>query len=139
MTMAQRVPLAGAVVVSTPQDVALADVRKARAMFEKVDIPILGFVENMSYFQCPNCGERTEIFGHGGAKREAERLGVEFLGEIPLITNIRETSDSGQPIVVSAPSGSEASIFRSIAGRIAQKVDKNIEEKEAIAPRIVIQ
>lgn len=139
LTMAQRVPLAGAVVVSTPQDVALADVRKAYAMFEKVNVPVFGFVENMSYFQCPHCGERTEIFGHGGAKREAERLGVEFLGEIPLITQIRETSDSGQPVVASDPTGTEATVFREIARRVATKIDESLAVTEATAPRIVIQ
>ena len=100
LTMAQQVPLAGAVIVSTPQDIALLDARKGLNMFRKVDVPVLGIIENMSYFLCPHCGERSEIFSHGGARREAEKLGVEFLGEMPLDIAIRETSDGGHPIVV---------------------------------------
>ena len=102
LTMAQQVPLAGAVIVSTPQDIALQDARKGLNMFRRVDVPVLGFIENMSYFLCPHCGERTEIFSHGGAKAEAEKLGVEFLGELPLDIAIRETSDGGNPIVIAA-------------------------------------
>ncbi|MBT3930402.1 MAG: Mrp/NBP35 family ATP-binding protein, partial [Rhodospirillaceae bacterium] len=98
LTMAQRVPLAGVVIVSTPQDIALIDARKGMNMFAKVNVPVLGIVENMSMFICPNCGEQTDIFGHGGARAEAERLGCDFLGEIPLDVAIRITSDSGQPI-----------------------------------------
>ena len=139
LTMAQRVPLAGAVIVSTPQDVALADARKAYAMFEKVDVPIFGFIENMSYFLCPHCGDRTEIFGHGGTRRESERLGVEFLGEIPLITEIRETSDSGRPVVAGSPDGTEAGIFRDVARRVATKIQESLAATEATTPRIVIQ
>ena len=139
LTMAQRVPLTGAVIVSTPQDVALADVRKAYAMFEKVDVPVFGFIENMSYFQCPHCGDRTEIFGHGGARQEAERLGVDFLGEIPLVPQIRETSDSGTPVIATDPSGMEATIFEDIAGRVAVKIEQALAAAEASAPRIVIQ
>ncbi len=100
LTMAQQVPLAGAVIVSTPQDLALIDARKGLNMFRKVDVPVLGIVENMSYFICPHCGKRSDIFGHGGAQSEAERLGVPFLGEVPLIP-IRETSDAGTPVVAS--------------------------------------
>ena len=103
LTMAQQVPLAGAVIVSTPQDIALLDARKGLNMFRKVDVPVLGIIENMSYFLCPHCGERSEIFSHGGARREAEKLGAEFLGEMPLDIAIRETSDGGKPIVVSEP------------------------------------
>src|SRR3546814_6331626 len=95
LTMAQQVPLTGAVIVSTPQDIALLDARKGLNMFRKVDVPVLGIVENMSVFVCPNCGHESHIFSHGGARREAERLGMEFLGEIPLDIEIRETSDSG--------------------------------------------
>ena len=112
LTMAQQVPLAGAVIVSTPQDLALIDARKGLNMFRRVDVPVLGIVENMSYFVCPHCGERTDIFGHGGARREAERLGVPFLGEVPLHMAIRETSDAGTPVVVSEPDGAHASIYR---------------------------
>src|SRR3954451_4385182 len=115
LTMAQQVPLAGAVIVSTPQDLALIDARKGLNMFRKVDVPLLGIVENMSYFIAPDTGTRYDIFGHGGARREAERLGVPFLGEVPLEMVIRETSDAGTPIVVSAPEGAAAKAFRDIA------------------------
>jgi ATP-binding protein involved in chromosome partitioning len=137
LTMAQRVPLTGAVIVSTPQDVALADARKGVAMFQKVEVPILGFVENMSYFLCPHCNERTDIFGHGGAAREAERLDLEFLGEIPIVTAIRETSDDGTPIVVGDPNSEPAKIFRALARRVASRIDEALGS--ATAPRIVIQ
>ncbi|HXD02031.1 MAG TPA: Mrp/NBP35 family ATP-binding protein, partial [Novosphingobium sp.] len=103
LTMSQNVPLSGAIIVSTPQDIALLDAKKGLNMFRKVDVPVLGIIENMSYFSCPHCGGRSEIFSHGGARREAERFNVEFLGEIPLDIAIRETSDGGQPIVVSQP------------------------------------
>ena len=108
LTMAQQVPLAGAVIVSTPQDLALIDARKGLDMFQRVDVPVLGIVENMSYFLCPHCGGRTDIFAHGGARHEAERLGVPFLGEVPLDLQIRLTSDSGEPIVVADPQGEHA-------------------------------
>jgi ATP-binding protein involved in chromosome partitioning len=122
LTMAQQVPLAGAVIVSTPQDIALLDARKGLNMFTRVDVPVLGIVENMSYFLCPHCGGRSEIFSHGGARREAERLGTEFLGEIPLDLEIRETSDSGRPITVSDPASPHAQVFRQIAARVWEKV-----------------
>ncbi len=122
LTMAQQVPLAGAVIVSTPQDIALLDARKGLNMFRKVDVPVLGIVENMSYFLCPHCGERSEIFSHGGARREAELLGVEFLGEVPLDLQIRETSDGGHPITVSDPQNPHAAVFRQIAARVWEKV-----------------
>ncbi len=115
LTMAQQVPLAGAVVVSTPQDLALLDARKAINMFAKVEIPVLGVVENMSYFVCPDCGGRHDIFGHGGARAEAEKIGAPFLGEIPLDMAIRETSDAGTPVVASAPDGAHAAAYRTIA------------------------
>jgi len=139
LTMAQRVPLAGAVIVSTPQDIALIDARKGLNMFRKVDVPVLGLIENMSYFACPHCGERTEIFGHGGAQCEADRLGMDFLGEIPLDVAIRETSDGGQPIVASAPDGPHAQAYLAIAARIWEKVGESLAEQAATAPRIVIQ
>jgi ATP-binding protein involved in chromosome partitioning len=120
LTMAQRVPLAGAVVVSTPQDIALIDARKGIAMFKKVNVPILGLVENMSFFICPSCGTRSDIFGHGGARETAETLGVPFLGEVPLHMAIRETSDDGRPIVATAISSPQASAFLEIAGQVAQ-------------------
>ena len=117
--MAQRVPLAGAVIVSTPQDIALLDARKGLNMFRRVDVPVLGIVENMSYFCCPNCGHRSEIFAHGGARRTAEELGCDFLGELPLNIAIRETSDGGAPIVASQPDSEEAKAYRAIAAKVA--------------------
>jgi ATP-binding protein involved in chromosome partitioning len=117
LTMAQQVPLSGAIIVSTPQDLALIDARKGLNMFRKVDVPVLGIVENMSYFLCPKCGERSEIFGHGGAKLEAEKLGIPFLGGVPLHMDIRSTSDEGQPIVATAPDSVHARIYREIAER----------------------
>jgi ATP-binding protein involved in chromosome partitioning len=137
LTMAQRVPLAGAVIVSTPQDIALIDARKGLNMFRKVDVPVLGLIENMSYFLCPNCGQRTEVFGHGGARVEAGRLGIEFLGEIPLELAIRETSDAGVPIVASQPDGPLARIYLSIAERVWRAVEGGADAA-APAPRIVI-
>src|ERR1044071_3638187 len=122
LTMAQQVPLAGAVIVSTPQDLALIDARKGLAMFHKVNVPVLGIVENMSYFVCPHCGERTDIFGHGGAEHEAARIGVPFLGAVPLHMKIRETSDTGQPVVVSKPVGPEAMIYKAIAAKVWARV-----------------
>ena len=135
LTMAQRVPLAGAVIVSTPQDIALIDARKGLNMFHKVDVPVLGLIENMSYFCCPNCGHRTEIFGHGGARLEAQRLGMDFLGEVPLELAIRETSDGGCPIVASAPEGPLAHAYVGIAERLWQKIE---HDQPAPAPRIVV-
>ena len=115
LTMAQQVPLAGAVIVSTPQDLALIDARKGLNMFQKVNVPVLGIVENMSTFVCPHCGGRSDIFGHGGAKEEAAKLGVPFLGEVPLTMAVRETSDDGKPIVVSDPDSEVAKAYRGIA------------------------
>jgi ATP-binding protein involved in chromosome partitioning len=138
LTMAQQVPLAGAVIVSTPQDIALLDARKGLNMFKKVDVPVLGIVENMSYFLCPHCGGRSEIFSHGGARREAEALGVEFLGEVPLDLAIRETSDSGHPITVSDPRNPYAGVFRQIAARVWEKV-AGAEAVGRAPPRIVIE
>ncbi|HUC09270.1 MAG TPA: iron-sulfur cluster carrier protein ApbC [Stellaceae bacterium] len=137
LTMAQQVPLAGAVIVSTPQDIALLDARKGLNMFRKVDVPVLGIVENMSYFLCPHCGGRSEIFAHGGARREAEQLGIEFLGEVPLDLAIRETSDSGHPITVSDPDNPYAAVFRQIAARVWEKVSG--EGALRPPPRIVVE
>ena len=134
--MAQRVPLAGAVIVSTPQDIALIDARKGLNMFEKVNVPVLGIIENMSSFVCPKCGERTDIFGHGGARAEAERLGCDFLGEIPLDVAIRITSDSGQPITASEPDGPHAKAYRAVAEAVLAKVAKGAT---AAAPKIVME
>ncbi|HMD64233.1 MAG TPA: Mrp/NBP35 family ATP-binding protein [Stellaceae bacterium] len=138
LTMAQQVPLAGAVIVSTPQDIALLDARKGLNMFTKVEVPVLGIVENMSYFLCPHCGGRSEIFSHGGARQEAERLGTEFLGEVPLDIRIRETSDGGTPITVADPDNPHALVFRQMAARIWDKVAGADAERRA-PPRIVIE
>jgi len=115
LTMAQQVPLSGAIIVSTPQDLALIDARKGLNMFRKVDVPVLGIIENMSFFVCPKCGERSDVFGHGGAKLEAEKLGIAFLGGVPLHMDIRVTSDEGQPITATNPNGPHAQIYRDIA------------------------
>ena len=122
LTLAQNVPLKGAVIVSTPQDLSLIDARRGLAMFTKVNVPVLGIVENMSYFQCPHCGTRSDIFGHGGARHEAERLGVPFLGEIPLHMAIRATSDSGNPVVASEPDGPHAAIYRAIGAKVRDQL-----------------
>jgi ATP-binding protein involved in chromosome partitioning len=118
LTLAQNVPLKGAIIISTPQDLSLIDARRGLAMFKKVNVPVLGIVENMSYFQCPHCGTRSDIFGHGGARHEAERLAVPFLGEIPLHMSIRVTSDSGTPVVESEPDGPHAQIYRAIGAKV---------------------
>ena len=138
LTMAQQVPLKGAVIVSTPQDLALIDARRGVAMFKRVNVPVLGVVENMSYFLCPSCGERSDIFGHGGARKEAERLGVPFLGEVPLHMSIREKSDSGLPLVATEPDGEHAKIYREIAGRVLAQLKGGAEATRA-APKIVIE
>ncbi len=138
LTMAQQVALAGAVIVSTPQDIALIDARKGLAMFQKVDVPVLGIIENMSYFLCPHCGERSDIFSHGGARREAERLGCDFLGEVPLDMAIRETSDDGHPITASVPDSPYAQTFREIAARVWDKVSGETPARRA-GPRIMIE
>ena len=138
LTMAQQVPLAGAVIVSTPQDLALIDARKGLNMFKKVDVPLLGIVENMSYFIAPDTGKRYDIFGHGGARREAERLGVAFLGEVPLEMGICQSSDEGTPVVVSRPDSAEARIYRDIAAKVWARLN---EERGAAgaAPAIVFE
>jgi ATP-binding protein involved in chromosome partitioning len=122
LTLAQNVPLKGAIIISTPQDLSLIDARRGLAMFKKVSVPVLGIVENMSYFQCPHCGTRSDIFGHGGARLEAERLGVPFLGEIPLHMSIRATSDSGTPVVESEPNGPHATIYRAIGAKVRNQL-----------------
>jgi ATP-binding protein involved in chromosome partitioning len=122
LTLAQNVPLKGAVIVSTPQDLALIDARRGLAMFTKVNVPVLGIIENMSYFQCPECGTRSDIFGHGGARHEAERLNVPFLGEVPLHMSIRAMSDAGTPVVVSEPDGPHAAIYRAIGAQIRDRL-----------------
>jgi ATP-binding protein involved in chromosome partitioning len=120
MTLAQKAEVSGAIVVSTPQDVALLDARKALNMFQKMNVRVLGMIENMSTYICPNCGHEAHIFGHGGARADAERLGVPFLGEIPLDLEIRLASDGGAPIVASRPDGPQAAAFRSVARRLIE-------------------
>ena len=137
LTMAQRVALSGAVIVSTPQDIALIDARRGMRMFERVRVPVLGLVENMSVFCCPNCGHRTEIFGHGGARREAEKQGTEFLGEIPLLLDIRVAADAGTPIVAADPDGEAAKAFATLAARVWSKV--GAKAASGAGPRIVIE
>ena len=138
LTMSQRVPLAGAVIVSTPQDIALLDARKGLNMFRKVDVPVLGIIENMSMFICPNCGAESHIFGHGGAKEEAKNLKVDFLGELPLHMDIRTTSDAGTPIVLEKPNGEHASIYKEIAGSIWSKLNKTSDADQKAPPRIIV-
>ncbi|HEY5216728.1 MAG TPA: Mrp/NBP35 family ATP-binding protein [Pseudolabrys sp.] len=137
LTMAQQVPLKGAVIVSTPQDLALIDARRGVAMFNRVNVPVLGVVENMSYFLCPQCGTRSDIFSHGGARHEAERLGVPFLGEVPLHMTIREKSDAGLPVVATEPDGPHAKIYRDIAVKVLEQIRGGATANRA-APKIVI-
>jgi len=137
LTMAQQVPLRGAVIVSTPQDLALIDARRGVAMFKRVNVPVLGVVENMSYFVCPKCGERSDIFGHGGAQHEAERQGVPFLGAVPLHMDIRETSDAGRPVVATDPDGPHAKAFRDIAAKVRDALGAGTDARPA--PKIVIE
>jgi ATP-binding protein involved in chromosome partitioning len=139
LTMAQQGPLAGAVIVSTPQDLALIDARRGLNMFNRVEVPVLGIVENMSYFIAPDTGARYDIFGNGGARSEAERLGVPFLGEVPLTMNIRETSDSGEPVVVSDPEGPQAKVYREIASRVWERLKEETSLAEAATPAIVFE
>ena len=137
LTMAQRVALTGAVIVSTPQDIALIDARRGVRMFERTHVPVLGLVENMSFFCCPACGHRAEIFGHGGARLEAQRLGTAFLGEIPLLLDIRQAADAGTPIVAAAPDSAAAQAFATVAGRVWEKVSGSAAGRSS-GPRIVI-
>lgn len=138
LTMAQQVNLAGAVIVSTPQDLALIDARRGVAMFERVNVPILGVVENMAYFVCPHCGGRSDIFGHGGAHAEADKMGVPFLGEIPLHMRIREMSDAGLPIVVSDPASPQADAYRHVARGVKAALERATASSRQ-APKIVIE
>jgi ATP-binding protein involved in chromosome partitioning len=137
LTMAQQVPLKGAVIVSTPQDLALIDARRGIAMFKRVNVPVLGIIENMSYFLCPNCGTRSDVFSHGGARHEAERLGVPFLGEVPLHMTIREKSDAGLPVVATEPDGPLAAVYRDIAAKVRDQLKGDTAGRKA--PRIVIE
>ena len=139
LTIAQQVPLAGAVIVSTPQDLALIDARKGLNMFKRVDVPLLGIVENMSYFIAPDTGKRYDIFGHGGARNEAERLGVTFLGEVPIEMAIRENSDAGTPVVVSDPAGPIAAVYRGIAAKVLDRMREETAGSKAAGPAIVFE
>ncbi len=138
LTMAQRVALTGAVIVSTPQDIALIDARRGVRMFERVQVPVLGLVENMSFFACPHCGGRTDLFGHGGAKLEASRLGTAFLGEVPLLLDIRTASDAGTPIVAAAPDSEAAKAFGAVASAVWAKVS-GAGAARSSGPRIVVE
>lgn len=139
LTMAQKVALTGAVIVSTPQDIALLDARRGIQMFEKTHVPVLGIVENMSAFACPNCGHTSHIFGHGGARLEAQRQGVEFLGEIPLLLDIREGADRGLPVVAAAPDSPAALAYTALAARVWEKVVARLDAGGATGPRIVAE
>lgn len=124
LTISQAIPLSGAVIVSTPQDLALIDARKGLAMFKRLEVPVLGIIENMSYFSCPSCGTRSDIFGHGGAREEAAKLGVPFLGEVPLHMDIRAKSDTGKPVVATDPESLHAQIYRDIAAKTWTEVER---------------
>lgn len=139
LTMAQATPLAGAVIVSTPQDLALIDARRGVAMFRKTEVPILGIVENMSYFLAPDTGQRYDIFGHGGARQEAERLGVPFLGEVPLDMMLRERSDAGEPVVAAEPEDPQSLIYRDMARRVWAGLTGAGGVKQKAAPKIIIE
>ena len=134
LTLAQQVPLSGAVIVSTPQDLALIDARRAVGMFQRVEAPILGIIENMSYFLCPHCGGRTDVFSHGGARHDAEKLGVPFLGEVPLDAAIRETSDAGRPVVGVDPHGKHAAIYLNLAAKVKTLLET---QSRRAAPTII--
>lgn len=138
LTMAQRVPLTGAIIVSTPQDIALLDVRRGISMFERVDVPVFGIVENMSYYVCPSCGERSEIFSHGGAQKTAAEIGVEFLGEIPLDGEIRQTSDDGKPIILANPESQHTRAYSTIAEHILNICRSAEASGDRSAPNIIM-
>jgi ATP-binding protein involved in chromosome partitioning len=139
LTLAQKVPVTGAVIVTTPQDIALLDARKGLKMFEKVNVPILGIVENMALHTCTNCGHTEHIFGAGGGARMAADYKVDLLGSVPLDIKIREMADGGKPTVVSDPDGAVSAIYRDIAMRCAAKIAKQAQDRSAIFPKIVIQ
>ena len=139
LTLAQKVPVTGVVIVTTPQDIALIDARKGLKMFEKVGIPILGIVENMSIHVCPKCGHESHIFGSGGAERMCKEYGMELLGQLPLDESIREQADSGKPTVVADPDGRSAEIYRRIARRCAVKIAESQKDMTSKFPNIVVQ
>lgn len=137
LTMTQKVPLSGAVIVSTPQDIALLDARKGMTMFRSINVPVLGMIENMSYYRCPQCGHEEHIFGHGGAREDAKRLGLDFLGELPLDINIRTTSDEGSPIVIAQPDSPLSAIYRDIADKIWTKLEPTLSAPKG--PKITMK
>ena len=139
LTLAQRVPVTGAVIVTTPQDIALMDARKGLKMFEKVNIPILGVVENMSLYICSKCGHEEHVFGEGGGARMSKDYGIDLLGSLPLDISIREQADSGKPTVVADPDGRVAEIYRQIARRVAVKIAEKQQDHSAAFPKIVVQ
>jgi ATP-binding protein involved in chromosome partitioning len=139
LTLAQKIPVSGAVIVTTPQDIALLDARKGLKMFEKVNVPVLGIVENMSIYICPKCGHEDHIFGEGGGRRMSEQYGVDFLGSLPLDAHIREAVDGGKPSVVSDPEGRVAQIYREIARHTAAKLSQQAKDYTTKFPSIVIQ
>jgi ATP-binding protein involved in chromosome partitioning len=139
LTLTQRVPVSGAVIVTTPQDIALLDARKGLRMFQKVEVPVLGIVENMSTHVCSNCGHEEHIFGAGGGRRMAEQYGVDLLAELPLDIRIREQADSGRPSVVADPDGTVAEKYKQIARRVAIAVAKKAEDFSGKFPNIVVQ
>ncbi|XP_046870532.1 iron-sulfur protein NUBPL isoform X2 [Hypomesus transpacificus] len=124
LSITQNIPIAGAVIVSTPQDIALLDARRGAEMFKKVHVPVLGLVQNMSVFQCPKCNHQTHIFGMDGARELANTLGVQVLGDVPLHLNIRETSDRGQPVVISSPDSPEAEAYKKVAAAVVQRLQE---------------
>lgn len=138
LTIVQQVPLAGAVIVSTPQDIALIDARRAMTMFNKVKVPVFGMIENMSYFLCPHCNERSDIFGHGGARETAKELDLDFLGEVPLHIDIRETSDAGTPIVATRPDSKESQAYLDVGKLVGDKIDAAFANAGQSGPRIVV-
>lgn len=135
LSMSQRLRLSGALIVSTPQDIALIDARRGANMFRKVQVPILGLVENMSCFKCPKCGEKSYIFGEGGAQRTAEDMDMKFLGEIPLEIDIRTGSDEGKPIVISSPNSASAQAYLHVAEKVTQRL-KELAEERLMGPEI---
>lgn len=138
LSLSQLIPIAGAVMVTTPQEVSIVDVVKGIAMFEKVEIPILGIIENMSYYVCPACGHHDEIFSHGGGKRLAQEVGTQFFGEIPIDTRIRFGGDSGVPVVIASPDSENAKRFLDLATAVAVKVAKNVLSKPKRSPRLAV-
>jgi ATP-binding protein involved in chromosome partitioning len=139
LTLAQRVPVAGAVIVTTPQDIALADARKGVAMFEKVSIPVLGIIENMSVHVCSNCGHSEHIFGSGGGARIASEYGVPLLGELPLDARIQQEADSGRPSVVADPGSARAQAYVDAARRAAAALANRARDRSALFPKIVVE